>query len=109
MHDGDSLKKMINLMQFARKAGKLVGGMDACLRALHRGKVYLMIVTEDTAERTAERVRRELAETQAKVFLLRAGFQTPVSEALGLPITGIFGIIDKQFAAAIQAVAAPGK
>lgn len=109
MQNGDSLSKITNLMQFARKAGKLVSGADACLRALHRGKIYMMIITEDTAPRTADRITRELAMENGRVQMLRAGNQVALSEALGLPVTGIFGIIDKQFAAAIQASAATGK
>ena len=109
MRDGDALSKMTNLMQFARKAGKLVAGADACLRALHKGKVYMMIITEDTAPRTADRINREVSLEHGKVLMLRAGSQAPLSEALGLPVTGIFGIIDKQFGTAIQACTATGK
>ena len=47
-----NLQKMTTLLQFARKAGKLVHGYDACLRSLNHRKLYLMLIAEDTSQRT---------------------------------------------------------
>jgi len=102
----EQLRKMTTLMQFARKAGKLVSGYDACLRALHHRKLYLVLLAEDTAPRTSRGMEDALSESQIAIPLLRAGSQSELSFALGLPKSGVFGIGDKQFATAIQACAA---
>ncbi|MCB5246940.1 MAG: ribosomal L7Ae/L30e/S12e/Gadd45 family protein [Candidatus Cloacimonetes bacterium] len=91
-------RKIVNLMQFARKAGKLTAGADACLRELHSRGLRLVIIASDTAERTAARIEAALRERGDKVATLRLGTQEELSAALGLPLTGIFGITDKQFA-----------
>ena len=97
------IQKMTTLMQFARRAGKLISGYDACLRAMHHRKLYLVLIAEDTAPRTCRGIEQALNENQIAIPLLRAGNQTDLSQALGLPKSGVFGIGDKQFASAIQA------
>lgn len=88
-------------MQFARKAGKLVSGTDACLREVHHRHIHLIVIASDTAERTVSRVKNELKEQNSKIQILQFGSQEELSAALGLPITGVYGISDKNFAAKI--------
>ncbi len=95
----DMTAKVINLMQFARKAGKLVSGTDACLRAIHGRGLHLVIVASDAAERTVKRVTNAALESGRGVKTIRLGSKVGISTALGLPYTGVFGILDKQFAA----------
>lgn len=102
----DKLQKMTTLMQFARKAGKLVYGYDACIRAVHHNKLYLVLLAQDTAARTCRGIEHAISESRLTIPLIKAGDQTSLSHALGLPISGVFGIGDKQFASAIKACAA---
>ena len=44
-------------MQFARKAGKLVVGTDACERAIGRKEVFLLILAQDNSERTKNKMK----------------------------------------------------
>ncbi len=94
--------KIQNLMQFARKAGKLVAGVDACLRAMHRKHIHLIVIAADSSERTIKRVNFEIKESGAKLPVISFGNQSELSAALGLPKTGVFGISDKNFAAKIM-------
>ncbi|MDP2173323.1 MAG: ribosomal L7Ae/L30e/S12e/Gadd45 family protein [Candidatus Cloacimonadaceae bacterium] len=94
----DAETKILNLMQFARKAGKLVAGADACIRAMHRNKLYLIVIAEDTATRSTQKILREIEENKLPVASIQMGNQISISNALGLPLTGILGISDKQFA-----------
>ena len=94
--------KILNLMQFARKAGKLVSGTDACLRAMHHKHIHIIVVADDTALRTISRLEYEIRENNLRVEIIRMGSQEELSAALGLPITGVFGISDKNFAAKIS-------
>lgn len=91
--------KILNLMQFARKAGKLVAGVDACTRGMHHRHIHLIVIAADTSERTVERIRNEIKAGGNKLLIILAGEQAEISSALGLPITGVFGISDKNFAA----------
>ncbi|MCD8480073.1 MAG: ribosomal L7Ae/L30e/S12e/Gadd45 family protein [Candidatus Cloacimonetes bacterium] len=91
--------KIMNLMQFARKAGKLASGTDACLRGLHHKHIHLIIIATDTAQRTVSRVKNDLNEAGNKVMMIQLSSQEELSAALGLPLTGVYGISDKNFAA----------
>ncbi|MDZ4183256.1 MAG: ribosomal L7Ae/L30e/S12e/Gadd45 family protein [Candidatus Cloacimonadaceae bacterium] len=95
----DAETRILNLMQFARKAGKLIAGADACIRALHRNKLYLIVIADDTAARSTQRIMHEIEENNIPVASIRMGNQITISNALGLPLTGILGISDKHFAA----------
>lgn len=89
--------RILNLMQFARKAGKLEAGIEACIRALHRNHIHLMIIADDTAERTEKRVRETLKEFD-DIPLIKGGEKLSISQALGLPETTVYGICDPNFA-----------
>ena len=96
---GDVLtRKIINLMQFARKAGKITAGADACIRELHSHGLRLIIIAADTSERSVARINAALLEQGVHANILRLSTQQELSAALGLPLTGIFGVTDKQFA-----------
>ena len=91
--------KIINLMQFARKAGKLVWGTQACLRVLRMKQIALLVIAGDTAPRTCELVQRAANGLEPEVPVLKIANQSEISIALGLPDTGVFGVRDTQFAA----------
>jgi ribosomal protein L7Ae-like RNA K-turn-binding protein len=89
-------------MQFARKAGKMVSGLDACVRGLNHHIIRLLIVAEDTSIRTQNNLIRTNSSNPNPVKMIITGSQKEISYALGLPITGVFGISDKSFAAKIM-------
>ncbi len=59
------LKKNDHLMQFARRAGKLISGYDACLRAMHHTKLYLVLLAEDTARGLCRGIDHPLMKTRS--------------------------------------------
>ena len=91
-------RKIVNLMQFARKAGKLIPGTDACLRELHSRGLRLIVIAADTAGRSVARIEAAIRDNEYRAEILRLSTQSELSAALGLPLTGIYGITDKQFA-----------
>jgi len=93
--------KILTLMQFARKAGRLSAGMDACERALKHQNLRLIIVAADSSERTKTSLKRIMGNLAIPVKLIETGTKQELSVALGLPETGIFGISEKNFAAKI--------
>lgn len=93
--------KILNLMQFSRKAGKLVSGLDACVRGINHHILRLLIVAEDTSIRTQDNLKKINSSNPSPVKIIVTGSQKEISYALGLPITGVFGISDKNFASKI--------
>ncbi|MDI3504127.1 MAG: hypothetical protein PWP64_1063 [Candidatus Cloacimonadota bacterium] len=102
MTTSEQCPQILNLMQFARKAGQLVAGTDACLRAMHRKHIHLIVFASDSSERTIKRVNLEIKDSGAKLPVISFGSQAELSMALGLHKTGVFGISDKNFAAKIM-------
>lgn len=94
----DKSDRILNLMQFARKAGKLTGGADACLRELHRRHLHLVVIAKDAAARTFSRMENELIASGQKIQILSFSERETISAALGMPLTAVFGISDKNFA-----------
>ncbi|MDD4310424.1 MAG: ribosomal L7Ae/L30e/S12e/Gadd45 family protein [Candidatus Cloacimonetes bacterium] len=94
--------KIVNLMQFSRKAGKLVSGLEACIRGINHQQIRLLIVAEDTSDRTKNNIIRSNNSNSNPVKMIFTGTQREISYALGLPVTGVFGISDKNFAAKIM-------
>lgn len=93
--------KILNLMQFARKAGKLEAGSEACIRALHRGHIHTIVVASDAALRSKEKIKHELEKSGKDIPFIQGGSKVEISSALGIAETGIFGISDKNFATGI--------
>jgi len=90
--------KIINLMQFARKAGKLVCGTEATMRGVSHHQIRLVIVAADAAERTIKRMEQFLELSEQPPQLIRLGSTEAISAALGLPKTAVFGVAEKNFA-----------
>lgn len=94
----NAAQKIVNLMQFARKAGKLVCGTEATMRGVTNHQIRLVIVADDAAERTIKRMEQFLELSEQPPQLIRLGATEAISAALGLPITAVFGVADKNFA-----------
>ncbi len=93
--------KIVNLLQFARKAGKIVHGFDACLRSMNRKQVRLIVLATDLSDKSASKLTKAVEEMDHKIPVISLGTQEIFSQALGLPMTGIIGLMDKQFAVKI--------
>jgi|ADurb_Gly_01_Slu_FD_contig_101_133500_length_794_multi_2_in_0_out_0_2 ribosomal protein L7Ae-like RNA K-turn-binding protein len=94
--------RILTLMQFARKAGKLVSGFNACERAIGNKDIFLLILAMDSSERTREKMKKIAANADISSSVIETGSQQEISSALGLPLTGVFGIKDKNFAGKIM-------
>lgn len=95
--------KIITLMQFACKAGKLIHGFEACQRGLHHNLIKVLIVAEDISERTMKTLEGINRSLDHPVKMISLGSKEELSAALGLPESGIFGISDRNFASRIIA------
>ena len=64
-------KKVEGLLGLATKAGKVVFGTDACMEAINKRKVRLVIVATDSAQRTKQNFKTicEKKEVEYKEYL----------------------------------------
>ena len=51
--------KMLTYIGFAKKAGKLVAGSNACRFAMKKGRLKLLIIAEDASENTKNKMAGE--------------------------------------------------
>jgi ribosomal protein L7Ae-like RNA K-turn-binding protein len=93
------LEKYIQLLHMSRKAGKLVIGIDNVERAILQHRCRLIIVAEDLARNSYEKVER--LPTMKSVQIIRVGTKKQYGQAFDAMEIGILCITDKNFAAGI--------
>lgn len=93
--------KIVTLLQFARKAGKVAYGFEACKREILNGKSMLLIMTKDLSENTRNKIQKLSETASGRVVCKQFGTQEQLSAALGLPFTGLVSILDNNFASKI--------
>lgn len=84
-----------------RRAGKLVIGSEAVLRAIRTSKALLVMVSEDAGEVTVRRFMRECGGSH--VPLVRAGHGADLGRVTGRRAVSVMAITDKSMAAALVA------
>jgi len=89
--------KIVTLLQFAKKSGKIVNGFDAVEKQVKKHKVYLLMLAADLSEGRAADVRRFADSTEVVVW----GDKGTYLEIIGKH-TGIIGIIDESFTKGIK-------
>jgi ribosomal protein L7Ae-like RNA K-turn-binding protein len=93
------LGRYIQLLHMSRKAGKLVIGIDNVERAINQHRCKLIIVAEDLAKNSYEKLER-LLNTKSKI--IRVGTKKLYGQAFDALEIGILCITDKNFAAGIE-------
>ena len=90
------VNKVYGLLGLCSKAGKIVSGMDAVSDEIKRNKVKLLIVAEDTSEKTLENIKYLAEKKNVKVVVI--GNIEDNSKAIGKENRAIIGIKDKNIA-----------
>lgn len=93
------MKKINSYMGFARKSGNLVMGSGTCRTYLPKKKIKLLIITEDTAQNSKEKLIK--AAQKYNVTYRIYGDSEELSHIVGNPGRTVFGILDKNFAEVI--------
>jgi ribosomal protein L7Ae-like RNA K-turn-binding protein len=99
--DDEVKRKVLALLQFARKAGQLVHGFEACKKNIGSNKLKLLLLTKDISENTKDRIMKFRENTAPNLPVREYGTQENLSAALGLPWTAVIGILDNNFAGKI--------
>ncbi|MFQ5709311.1 MAG: L7Ae/L30e/S12e/Gadd45 family ribosomal protein [bacterium] len=94
------IARALNLLGFARKAGKLCLGTRATLSAVQKGKVRLVIVASDVSENTESKVRQEALANKTPIICVSS--KSELGRRLGREALGVLGVQDATFAKSIQ-------
>lgn len=92
-------EKIHSYLGFSKRSRSLISGYNSCLYGLERSKICLLILAEDLAENTLEKFKK-LAAAQG-IPLRIYGTKKTISGMTGEDDRGVFGITDKNLAAAI--------
>ena len=88
--------KVESYLGFAAKSRNLVTGYNTCSMMMGKGKVKLLILSEDLAENT---IKKMVAECDRNKVMYRIfGNSDDLSHVTGKAGKGIFGITDNHFA-----------
>lgn len=94
------INKVNGLLGIAAKAGKVISGMDLVLEEIAKKHVYLVIVAEDTSEKTIKNIKYYC--NKGKVEMIIYGTIFDNSKAIGKHNKAIIGVKDKNLADAIK-------
>ena len=91
--------KIYGLLGLTSKAGKLAFGTDSCLEMISKHKVKLIIVAEDSSERTINNFREKCKQNDIDFYVF--GKKEDLSKSIGKVNKTVIGIKDKNLAGAI--------
>lgn len=91
--------KVYGLLGLTSKAGKLAFGTDSCLEMISKHKVKLIIVAEDSSERTINNFREKCKQNDIDFYIF--GKKEDISKSIGKVNKTVIGIKDKNLAGAI--------
>ena len=90
------------MLGLATKAGKIVFGTESCLDMIAKKKVKLIIVAEDSSERTINNFKEKCIQSNIDFYVF--GNKEDISRAIGKTNKTVVGIKDKNLAGAIQKI-----
>jgi ribosomal protein L7Ae-like RNA K-turn-binding protein len=92
--------KLKSLLGLARKAGKVITGDEACMKAIRSGKARLIIIADDASENTKKKYADKCAHYHTKLFI--SGDRNSLGGAIGRPDQVVIAIEDEGFASGIR-------
>ena len=95
-----SKNKIYGLLGLTAKAGKVIFGTESCEEAIFKKKVKLIIVAEDSSERTIKYFKNKCEKNNIDFYIF--GKKEELSKAIGKINKTVIGIKDKNLAGAIQ-------
>ncbi len=93
--------KILTLLGFGAKAGKLCFGMDMSKDALKKHKSFLVVVASDVSEKSQKEISYFTSSNNIPLIILNDIDIETVSKAVGRKC-GIISVNDKSFAEAIR-------
>ena len=94
--------KVYGLLGLTTKAGKLCFGTESCLDMIDKNKIKLIIVAEDSAQRTIDNFKEKCEKNKIPFYIY--GKKEEISNSIGKPNKTVVGIKDKNLAGAIEKI-----
>lgn len=94
--------KIYGLLGLSMKAGKLVFGTESCMDMMHKRKIKLLILAEDSSERTINNFKQKCMEYKVPYYIF--GNKDEISKSIGKNNKTVLGIKDKNLAEAIKKI-----
>ncbi len=95
------INKILSLLGFARKAGKLSFGFDMTSQAVKKGKCFLILNACDVSDKTLKEIDYITSKSGIKRITLEGVNIKALSAAVGKPC-GIISVNEKGFADACE-------
>ncbi len=93
-------QSITSILGFAQKAGKLVSGEESTLGKVRRRQVKLVIISQDAAFNTADRLQSKASYYGVPVCTV--GNKIELGQAIGKSPRSVIGIIDENFAGKVK-------
>ncbi|BCU82057.1 YlxQ family RNA-binding protein [Polycladomyces abyssicola] len=94
------MDKRLQLLGLAQRAGKVVTGEEAVLRAIRSGQAAAVILAEDASDNTRKRFTDKCS--YYDVPLWHMGTRTELGRAIGKPERVVIALTDPGFARAMR-------
>ena len=94
------VNKVYGLLGISAKAGKIVCGMDAAIEEIEKHEIYLVIVAEDTSQKTIKNIKYYCDKENIEFIIFGTIFEN--SKSIGKHNKAIIGVKDKNLADAIM-------
>lgn len=92
--------KMKSLIGLARRAGKVITGDEACMKAVRNGKAPLIVVAADASDNTKKKYADKCS--YYGTTLIVTGDRQSLGGAIGRPDQVVIAIEDEGFASGIR-------
>ena len=89
------MERILSLLGFAKKAGKLVTGSNAVLRSILYGEAYIVIVTKDAGNSVKDKFNRLCSVNDVKFFVF--GDEESFERATGEKNKVIYSVTEAGF------------
>ena len=94
--------KVYGLLGLTAKAGKIAFGTDSCEDLITKKKLKLVIVAEDSSERTINNFKQKCEQNSIDFYIF--GTKEEISKSIGKVNKTVIGIKDKNLAGAIKKI-----
>ena len=95
-------QKLYGLMGLATKAGKLICGTDACLEAIEKNSIKIILMANDASERTKKLFKEKCKVINIPIYEICTIEE--LSKSIGKENKAVIGIKENGFAKAIKKI-----
>ncbi|HEX3025704.1 MAG TPA: ribosomal L7Ae/L30e/S12e/Gadd45 family protein [Clostridia bacterium] len=93
--------KLFGMLGIARRAGKITFGFDAVVRSVTEGTAFLVLMSQDVAERTERQTIRACDENSVKAMKTKKSM-LDIGYAIGRGSTAVLSVTDSSIAAKLE-------